>query len=96
MKTVTVALRWRDHDPVREGRFSSASSFPEHPEDATEGAWSIVLEFPSALGIAPDGRPLARAYFPFDEAPQQRLRLGAVFNLMAGRHVAVECEVIAD
>ena len=68
----------------------------------TVDAGAVRTELLARLGLPADAtdrdvETLHRAAVSLvDNAPEDRLHPGAVFELMEGRKVAVECEVVAD
>jgi hypothetical protein len=88
----TVEEDGRKAPPSSGGRFCTVARFPDDPTWPDE-AWSVVVYFKEP--VADDGSVMAHVAFLIpEEAPNERLRPGARFELLDGPRPIADVEVL--
>lgn len=98
MKTVPARVMWLTQNLRGQlpngNQYSTVSRF-EEDRSWPSVAWSIVLEF-DVPPVAQGNPSIGRARFLSPEAPRDRLRAGARFDLYEGHRKVAEVVILGD
>ena len=98
MKPVPVRVTWAQRkggstQPPPVTRYADIARFPDDGPAWPDGAWTVVLDFPTPPADQ-DGPIVGTARFLMDDAPHSGLRPGAVFDLYRGLTYVATVEVL--
>jgi hypothetical protein len=95
---VPVKIRWTDAKKNRTsetGRYVTVARFREDVSSWPREAWSIIIEFPPSTTFTEVVKGRAR-FLVENGSPRERLKSGAMFELLEGNVVMATVQVLAE